>query len=135
MNHNYYDYASTALTLVNVTNTTRLYGGEKEKEKLVFVYMVYYQICVLVCGGGGDFSVSPERENHVQVQFTVASQIYVTVNVESFIHAFFHLFLFQLWLLCGGKYWVNDCISVIPDVSRASYELRRGESERRSSKS
>ena len=27
-------YASTALTLVNVTTTTRLLGGEKERERL-----------------------------------------------------------------------------------------------------
>ena len=39
--HKHDDYASTALILVNVTNTTKLYGDEKEKEMLVFVYMVY----------------------------------------------------------------------------------------------
>ena len=30
---------STALTLVNVTNTTRLLGGDEEKEILVYVYV------------------------------------------------------------------------------------------------
>ena len=30
VNHKHDDYASTALTLVNVTNTTKLYGDEKE---------------------------------------------------------------------------------------------------------
>ena len=34
VNHKHYDYASTALTLVYVTNTTRLYGGEIEREVL-----------------------------------------------------------------------------------------------------
>ena len=55
MNHKHYDYASTALTLVNVTNTTRLYGGEEEKEILVFVYAFF------VCGG--DFSLSFNVKN------------------------------------------------------------------------
>ena len=34
VNHKHDDYASTALTFVNVTNTTRLLGGEIEKEIL-----------------------------------------------------------------------------------------------------
>ena len=34
VNHKHDDYASTTLTLVNVTNSTRLYGDEKEKEIL-----------------------------------------------------------------------------------------------------
>ena len=34
VNHKHDDYASTALTLVNVTNTTRLYGDEIAKEIL-----------------------------------------------------------------------------------------------------
>ena len=34
VNHKHDDYASAALTFVNVTNTTRLLGGEKEKEIL-----------------------------------------------------------------------------------------------------
>ena len=34
VNHKHDDYASTALTFVNVTNTTRLLGGEKENEIL-----------------------------------------------------------------------------------------------------
>ena len=41
VNHKQDNYASTALTLVNVTNTTGLLGGEKEKEMPVFVYIVY----------------------------------------------------------------------------------------------
>ena len=43
VNHKHYDYASTALTLVSVTNTTRLYGGEEEKEMLVF-HMSFFSI-------------------------------------------------------------------------------------------
>ena len=81
LNHKHYDYASTALTLVNVTNITRLYGGAEEKEMLVFVYIF------LVCGG--DFSVSRKRKKiHVQVHLTIASQFYVRINVELYIHAF-----------------------------------------------
>ena len=34
VNHKHDDYASTALTLVYVTNTTRLYGGEIERKRL-----------------------------------------------------------------------------------------------------
>ena len=37
MNHKRFDYASTALNFVNVTNTTRLHGCEEEKEMQVFV--------------------------------------------------------------------------------------------------
>ena len=48
MNHKRFDYASTALNFVNVTNTTRLHGGEEEKNAS-FVYIF------LVCGG---FSVA-----------------------------------------------------------------------------
>ena len=39
VNHKHDDYASTALTLVNVTNTTRLLGGDEVKEILVYVYV------------------------------------------------------------------------------------------------
>ena len=34
VNHKHDGYASTALTFVNVTNTTRLLGGEIERERL-----------------------------------------------------------------------------------------------------
>ena len=34
VNHKHDDYASTALTFVSVTNTTRLYGGEIERDAL-----------------------------------------------------------------------------------------------------
>ena len=33
VNHKHDDYASRALTFVNVTNTNRLYGGEIERER------------------------------------------------------------------------------------------------------
>ena len=46
VNHKHDDYASTALTLVNITNTTRLLGGEEEKEMPVFVYIVYTQFTI-----------------------------------------------------------------------------------------
>ena len=50
MNHKHDDYASTDLTLVNVTITTRLYGGEEEKEILDFVCVDFsisrYYSCV-----------------------------------------------------------------------------------------
>ena len=36
VSHKHDDYASTALTLVNVTNTTRLHGGDEEKKILIF---------------------------------------------------------------------------------------------------
>ena len=71
------DYASAALTLVNVTNTTRLLGGEKEKELLDFcLHILNVKI-------------------YLQIHFTVASQFYVYVNVELYLHAFIHFY--------GGK--------------------------------
>ena len=39
----------------------------------------------------------------MQVYFTVASQFYVHVNVDFYIHLSLHSCLFQLWFLCGGK--------------------------------
>ena len=39
----------------------------------------------------------------LQVYFTVASQLYVYVNVDFYIHVSLHSCLFQLWFLCGGK--------------------------------
>ena len=37
-------------------------GGEKEKEKLVFLYMMYYHLCgiytILVSGAGDFFSIA-----------------------------------------------------------------------------
>ena len=46
MNHKHDGSASIALTLVNVTNTTRLLGGENENEILDFVLNVkiYVQV-------------------------------------------------------------------------------------------
>ena len=38
VNHKHDDYANTALTLVNVTNTTRLLGGEIEREIYITEY-------------------------------------------------------------------------------------------------
>ena len=35
-------------------------GDEKQKEKLIFVYMVYYRLRSMVCGG--DVSVSLKRK-------------------------------------------------------------------------
>ena len=71
VNHKHDGYSSTALTLVNVTNTTRLLGGEKEKEILAFVLNV---------------------KIHAQVHYTIASQLYVRVNVELYINVFIHLY-------------------------------------------
>ena len=48
VNHKHDDYASTALTLVNVTNTTRLLGGKEEKEILVYVYVKNTRKCVII---------------------------------------------------------------------------------------
>ena len=51
VNHKHDDYASTTLTLIIVTNTTRLLGGE-EKQMPVFVYIVYthFTIASHKCG-------------------------------------------------------------------------------------
>ena len=42
-------------------------GDEKEREEVVFVYMVFYQLrglyTFLVCGAGDFFSVSLKRKN------------------------------------------------------------------------
>ena len=60
VNHKHDDYASTALTLVNLTNTTRLLGGDKETNTNVKI--------------------------HVLVHLTAAVQFYVYVNVELFFY-------------------------------------------------
>ena len=56
VNHKHDDYANTALTFVNVTNTTRLLGGIIERKMLVFVNV----------------------KIHVLVHFTIASQFTYT---------------------------------------------------------
>ena len=85
VNHKHDDYASAALTLVNVTNTIRLYGGENEKEMLVFVHIF------LVCGGGF-FQYCVNVKIHVQVRFTVASQFYFHIKVDLFIRDLTHFY-------------------------------------------
>ena len=58
-------------------------GGEKEREKLVFVYMVYYQLrgsyTVLVCGGGDFFKY---RLNVKNTRATFFPYFYVHINRE-----------------------------------------------------
>ena len=66
----------------------------------------------------------------MEVHFTFALRFHVHINVELFLHVSVHLCLFQLWLLCGGNYWVSDCISVMRNDSRAYHELRRSESKK-----
>ena len=39
VNHKHDDYASTALTFANVTNTTKLYRGRIERERLEEIYI------------------------------------------------------------------------------------------------
>ena len=51
MNHKRYDYASAALILVNVTNTTRLQRDKIEKEKLEQIYITEYVDII----DGGEF--------------------------------------------------------------------------------
>ena len=84
VNHKHYDYASTALTSVNVTNTTGLYRDEKKKEMLVFVY-IFCRVVVI-------FQYRLNVKIHVQVHFTVASHFYINVNVELYIHSFIQLY-------------------------------------------
>ena len=40
---------------------------------------------------------------NVEVKVNFSPQIYVHINAKLFIHAFMHLFLVRLWLLCGEK--------------------------------
>ena len=49
---------------------------------LVFVYIF------LVCGGNFQYRLNVKI--HVQVLFTVTSQLYVHIDVELYIHAFIH---------------------------------------------
>ena len=49
-----------------------------------------------------------QSRSNVKVQVYFCPQFYVNVNAELFIHAFMHLCLIRLCLLCGGeKTWVN----------------------------
>ena len=74
-------------------------GGEKEREKLVFVYMAYYQLrgiyTFLVCGGGDFFQY---RLNVKNTRATFFPYLYVHINVD-FLYT---LSCMQLWLLYGG---------------------------------
>ena len=40
---------------------------------------------------------------NVEVQVNFSPQFYVHINAKLFIHAFMHLCLVRLWLLCGGE--------------------------------
>ena len=68
VNHKRDEYASTALTLVNVTNTTKLHGGEEEKEMLVFVYVFW---CVVVIFFQYRFNVKNTRASSFHRCFTI----------------------------------------------------------------
>ena len=74
-------------------------GGDKEREKLIFVYMVYYHIrglyTYMVCGGG-DFL--QYRFNVKNTRATFSHQLSVHINVD-FLHTLSYI---QLWLLYGG---------------------------------
>ena len=59
-------------------------GGEKENEMLVFVFIFW---CVVVT-----FQYRVNVKKHVQVNFTVASQFYIHINVDLYIHAFILLY-------------------------------------------
>ena len=40
---------------------------------------------------------------NVEVQVNFSPQFYVHINAKLFVHAFMHLCLVRLWLLCGEK--------------------------------
>ena len=40
---------------------------------------------------------------NVEVQVIFSPQFYVHINAKLIIHAFMHLYLVRLWLLCGGE--------------------------------
>ena len=40
---------------------------------------------------------------NVEVQVKFSPQFYVHINAKLFVHAFMHLCLVRLWLLCGGE--------------------------------
>ena len=79
VNHKHDDFASTALTLVNVTKTTKLYGDEKEKEILVFLY-IFLNV-----------------KTNVQVLFTITTHFYVYVNVKLYINNFILFTFTKMW--------------------------------------
>ena len=45
---------------------------------------------------------------NVEVQVNFSPQFYVHINAKLFIHAFMHLCLVRLWLLCGGEKMVES---------------------------
>ena len=44
-----------------------------------------------------------EPRLNVEVQVNFSHQFYLHINAKLFIHAFIHLSLVPLWLLCGGE--------------------------------
>ena len=79
--------------------------------------VVFFQsrvICRHMC-----FQSRLDVKIHVQVHFTIASQFYVRINVEIYIHAFKHLCLVRVWFFTWWK------------KRRSSIELSNNISKRR----
>ena len=90
VNHKQDDYASTALTFVNVSNTTRLLGGEKEKEILIFVYMFFKRKNTRAISFYHCFSILRSRKcGNIYIRLHT---FHVRINAELKIHTFAHLY-------------------------------------------
>ena len=60
---------------------------------LKIFFMIFFEIFFIKIGSGGVFFQSAFNvKTHVQVHFTIASQFYVYVDVEIFLHVFMHLY-------------------------------------------
>ena len=73
----------------------------KLDRSLTGIIRTYIIIYILYC------STKPlvffQSRFNVEVQVNFSPQFYVHINAKSFIHAFIHLGLVPLWLLCGGE--------------------------------
>ena len=73
----------------------------KVDRSLIGTIRTYTIIYILYC------STKPlvffQSRLNVEVQVNCSPQFYVHINAKLFIHAFIHLSLVPLWLICGGE--------------------------------
>ena len=86
---------------------------------LYYVDIVVFFQSRVICRHMWFFQSGLDVKIHVQVHFTIASQFYVRIKVEIYIHAFIHLCLVRVWFFTWWK------------KRRSSMELSNNISKRR----
>ena len=88
----------------------------KLDRSLIGIIRTYIIIYIRNCSTKPLVFFQSRLNEKVQVYFS--PQFYVHINAKLLIHAFMHLFLVRLWLLCGGEKTVesntlfNSCTSI-----------------------